>query len=103
MTYGKALSPEPMGLDTALNLRGMLWNNETDIISWKMSELTVVTFISSSTTVFSDSYRLSSNVRPVIFIGPFGISSTVYLNCATNSPAKHHYNERTINTLRIET
>ena len=87
----------------ALNLCGMLWNNETDIISWKTSELTVVTFISSSTTVFSDSYRLSSNVRPVIFIGPFGISSTVNLNCATNSPATHHHNVRTVNTLCIET
>ena len=29
-----------------------------------------------------------SNGRPVILCGPFGISRTVNLNCATNSPIK---------------
>ena len=55
--------------------------------------------MSSSVTLFSDSKRLSSNDKPVIFIGPFGISSNVNLNCATSSPAiyndnsEHSYNK----------
>lgn len=42
----------------------------------------------SSSTLYSDSNTSKSNTPPVMRCDPDGISSTVYLNCATNSPAK---------------
>ena len=50
----------------------------------------MLTLSSSSSIEFSLSNIESSSGKPVIFIGPFGITSSVYLNCATNSPAISH-------------
>lgn len=58
-------------------------------------------FISESRILFSLSYWVTSNGKPVTRFIPEGIKSTVNLNCATTSPSRNDKKIRILATLSI--